>query len=134
MDEYNYFYDLFLLIVSFGYSVFLVSIKYLTHNKGISVFLLMLYQGCLSFLYTLAIYIAISFSLKGDFTFISNIFHFDENNFTCLEHFYFNIIMFLILNIIVQILVFFVAYIFCPEIYAISDIFSPLFSFIALCI
>ena len=49
VDEYNYLYDLFLFIGSFGYSLFLVSIKYLTHNKGMSVFLLLLYQGCLSF-------------------------------------------------------------------------------------
>ena len=42
--------------------------------------------------------------------------------------------MYLILNTILQILIFFVVYIFSPEIFAISDIFSPLFSFIALCI
>ena len=134
MDEYNYFYDLFLLIGSFGYSVFLVSIKYLTHNKGISVFLLLLYQGALSFIYTLIIYIGISFYFKGDFTYITNIFHCDANNYICLKHYYFKIIMYLILNTILQILIFFVVYIFSPEIFAISDIFSPLFSFIALCI
>ena len=134
LDEYNYFYDLFLLIGSFGYSVFLVSIKYLTHNKGISVFLLLLYQGALSFIYTLIIYIGISLYFKGDFTYITNIFHCDANNYICLKHYYFKIIMYLILNTILQILIFFVVYIFSPEIFAISDIFSPLFSFIALCI
>ena len=134
LDEYNYFYDLFLLIGSFCYSVFLVSIKYLTHNKGVSVFLLLFYQGSLSFIYTLIIYVGISFYFKGDFTYITNIFHCDENNYICIAHFYFKIIMYLILNTILQILIFFVVYIFSPEIFAISDIFSPLFSFIALCI
>ena len=38
------------------------------------------------------------------------------------------------MNTILQILIFFVVYIFSPEIFAISDIFSPFFSFIALCI
>ena len=134
LDEYNYFYDLFLFIGSFGYSLFLVSIKYLTHNKGLSVFLLLLYQGCLSFVYTLIIYIGISFFYKRNCSYITNIFHCDENNYICIEHFYFKIIMYIILNTILQILIFFVVYIFSPEIFAISDIFSPLLSFIALCI
>ena len=42
--------------------------------------------------------------------------------------------MYLILNTILQILIFFVVYIFSPELFAISDIFSPLFSFILSCI
>ena len=42
--------------------------------------------------------------------------------------------MYLILNTVLQTLIFFVVYFFSPELFAISDIFSPLFSFIALCI
>ena len=42
--------------------------------------------------------------------------------------------MYLILNTITYTLVYFVVYIFSPELFAISDIFSPLLSFIANCI
>jgi hypothetical protein len=40
--------------------------------------------------------------------------------------------MYLILNTVLQALIFLVVYHFSPELFAISDIFSPLFSFIAL--
>ena len=130
VDDYDVLYDIILFVVSFLFSLYLVAFKYLTHNKGISVFLLLLYQGTLSFIYTLIIYIIISLSRKGDLTYITNIFHCDENNFVCISHFYFNIIMFLLLNSFTYTLVYLVVYIFSPEFFAISDIFSPLFSFI----
>ena len=130
-DKYNIIYDIFLFIGSFCYSLFLVSIKYITHNKSVSVFLLLLYQGTLSFIYTLIIYIIISLSRKGDLTYITNIFHCDESNYICLSFYYFKVIMYIIFNTTLQTLIFFVVYIFSPEIFAISDIFSPLFSLIA---
>jgi hypothetical protein len=130
VDDYDVLYDIILFVVSFLFSLYLVAFKYLTHNKGISVFLLLLYQGTLSFIYTLIIYIIISLSRKGDLTYITNIFHCDENNFVCISHFYFNIIMFVLLNSFTYTLVYLVVYIFSPEFFAISDIFSPLFSFI----
>ena len=133
-DEYNYIYDLILLIGSFGYSLYLVSIKFLTHNKSVSVFLLLLVQGGLSFVYTLIIYIVMSLIIKGDITYITNIFQCDETNYICVQHLYFNIIMFILFNTPLQTLIFFVVYIFSPEVFAISDIFSPLFSFISICV
>ena len=133
-NSYNIYYDIFLFIGSFGYSLFLVCVKYLTQNKGISVFLLLFYQGIFSFIYTLIIYIIISISIKGDCTYIYNIFHCNEDNYICTSHFTFNIIMYILFNTPLQTLIFFVVYIFSPEVFAISDIFSPLFSFISLCI
>ena len=133
-DEYYIFYDIFLLIGSFCYSLFLVFIKYITLNKGMNVFLLLLYQGLLGTLYTIIIYIAISFIVKDDFTYLYNIFICNEENFVCISHFYENIIFYFLLNTVLQTLIFLVVYLFSPELFAISDIFSPLFSFIALCI
>ena len=133
-QEYEFAYDIFLFIGSFCYSLYLVFIKYITLNKGMSVFLLLLFQGFLSFIYTIIIYCIISMSVKGDMTYLSNIFNCNESNFVCISHFYFNIIMYVILNTVLQTLIFLVVYHFSPELFAISDIPSPLFSFIALCI
>ena len=132
--QYNLIYDIDLFIGSSFYSLYLVSFKYLTDNKGISVFLLLLYQGILCLVYTLIIYIIISLYIKGDFTYITNIFYCNENNYVCISRFYINIIIYIILNTILQTFIFLVVYFFSPELFAISDIFSPLFSFIASCI
>ena len=133
-ENYSIFYDIILLVGSFCYSLYLVFIKYITLNRGMNVFLLLLFQGLFCFIYTIIIYFVISLIAKGDFTFISNIFHCNESNFICVSYFYFDIIMYFILNTILQTLIFLVVYHFSPELFAISDIFSPLFSFIALCI
>ena len=134
IDEYSIFYDIFLFVGSFCYSLYLVSIKYLTLNKQMNVFQLLFYQGLLCTGYTIIIFSVISFIVKGDFTYIYNIFHCDETNYICVSYYYFKIIMYFILNTILQALIFFVVYYFSPELFAISDIFSPLFSFISLCI
>ena len=133
-DEYNIIYDVFLFIGSFCYSVYLVLIKYLTTTKRFAVFRLLLYQGLLCFAYTIILYIVISLARKGDLTYLYNIFHCSETNYICVSFYYFKIIMYLILNTVLQALIFLVVYIFSPELFAISDIWSPLFSFIALCI
>ena len=133
-DEYSIYYDIFLFIGSFCYSLYLVLIKYMTLNKGMNIFLLLLYQGLLCFGYTIIIFSIISYIAKGDLTYIINIFYCSETNYICISYYYFNIIMYLILNTVLQTLIFLVVYFFSPELFAISDIFSPLFSFIALCI
>jgi hypothetical protein len=133
-DEYNIIYDVFLFIGSFCYSVYLVLIKYLTTTKRFAVLRLLLYQGLLCFAYTIILYIVISLARKGDLTYLYNIFYCDENNFICISHFYFNIIMYIIINTILQLLFFLVVYHFTPELLVISDIFSPLLSFVAYCI
>ena len=134
VDKYFILYDINLFIGSFAYSVYLVFIKYLTNNKEMSVFLLLLYQGILCFIYTNILYIILSLAIKGDLTFIYNVFHCSEENYICISYYYFKIIMYLILNTVLQTLIFLVVYYFSPELFAISDIFSPLLSFISLCI
>ena len=130
--EYFIFYDILLLIGSFCYSIYLVLIKYLTLNKQMPVFLLLLYQGILCFALTIIIYSIISMSIKGDFSYIYNIFYCNESNYLCISHNYLKIIFYFILNTALQALIFLVVYIFSPELFAISDIWSPLFSYIAL--
>ena len=129
---YNILFDILLFLGSFCYSVYLVFIKYLTLNKQMSVFLLLLYQGILCTIYTLIIFSIISLIAKHDFTYIINIFNCNEINYICVSHYYVKIIIFILLNIVLQTLIFLVIYIFSPELFVISDIFSPLFSLIAL--
>jgi hypothetical protein len=128
---YKVHFDIILFTGSLCYSIYLVFIKYLTTNKQMSVFLLLLYQGILCTVYTLVIFSVISLAAKGDFTYITNIFNCNETNYICVSHYYVKIIFYFILNTVLQTLIFFVVYLFSPELFAISDIFSPLFSFIA---
>ena len=130
-EDYNVLYDVFLFLGSFCYSVYLVFIKYLTLNKQMPVFLLLFYQGILCTIYTLIIFSIISLIVKGNFTYITNIFNCNKENYICVSFYYIKIIFYFILNTILQALIFLVVYIFSPELFAISDIFSPLFSFIA---
>ena len=130
-EDYNVLYDVFLFLGSFCYSVYLVFIKYLTLNKQVPVFLLLFYQGILCTIYTLIIFSIISLIVKGNFTYITNIFNCNKENYICVSFYYIKIIFYFILNTILQALIFLVVYIFSPELFAISDIFSPLFSFIA---
>ena len=128
---YKVHFDIILFTGSLCYSIYLVFIKYLTTNKQMSVFLLLLYQGILCTVYTLVIFSVISLAAKGDFTYITNIFNCNETNYICVSNYYIKIIFYFILNTVLQALIFLVVYIFSPELFAISDIFSPLFSFIA---
>ena len=128
---YKVHFDIILFTGSLCYSIYLVFIKYLTLNKQMSVFLLLLYQGILCTVYTLVIFSVISLAAKGDFTYITNIFNCNETNYICVSNYYIKIIFYFILNTVLQALIFLVVYIFSPELFAISDIFSPLFSFIA---
>ena len=128
---YKVHFDIILFTGSLCYSIYLVFIKYLTTNKQMSVFLLLLYQGILCTVYTLVIFSVISLAVKGDFTYITNIFNCNETNYICVSNYYIKIIFYFILNTVLQALIFLVVYIFSPELFAISDIFSPLFSFIA---
>ena len=108
--EYFIFYDILLLIGSFCYSIYLVLIKYLTLNKQMPVFLLLLYQGILCFALTIIIYSIISMSIKGDFSYIYNIFYCNESNYLCISHNYLKIIFYFILNTALQSLIFLVVY------------------------
>ena len=134
VEDYNILYDIFIVIGGFCFPLYLILVKYLTLNKRMDVFLLLLFNGILAFIYTIILFSTISYIKKGDFTYIYNIFNCNENNYICISHFYPNIIGFIILNTILQLLFFLVVYFFSPELLIISDIFSPLFTFISNCI
>ena len=135
IDNYYIIYDIFLFIGSFCYSVYLVFINYLAIKQQIAVLRLEFYQGLLCTIYTIIIYIVISKIRTGNpMTYIYNIFHCSETNYICVSFYTTKIIMYFIFNTVLQALIFLVVYMFSPELFAISDIWSPLFSFIALCI
>ena len=113
-EDYNFSYDITLLFGSFFYSLYLVFIKYITLNKGMSVFLLLLIQGSLCFIYTIIIFCIYSYYNKGDMTYITNIFNCNSENYVCIQNFYDTIIIFIILNTILHTLAFLVIYHFWP--------------------
>ena len=75
-------------------------------------------------------YMFFSLIYKGDFRYITNIFNCRDDMYICFGNFYVQIIIYFLLNTLLQILIFLVCYFFCPEVFAISDIISPFLSFI----
>ena len=133
-DSYNYIYDVILFIGSFFYSLYLVSIKVLTVNNGMSPFLVLLCIGLFCTFLTFFGFLIFSLSNKGDFTYISNLFHCSKENYICFGVFYGKITCYFLINSVLQVLILLVIYYFSPEVFAISDIISPLFSFIEKCV
>ena len=109
----------------------LVLVKYMSEEKFYSPFLLLLLIGSISTLITIIGYIIFSLAFKGDLSYISNIFHCREDMYVCFGNFYINIIIYFLLNTLLQILIYLVCYYFSPEVFAISDIISPFLSFIS---
>ena len=62
--------------------------------------------------------------------YVTSIFKCKENMYVCFGKFYGYIILYFLLNALLQILIFLVCYYFSPEVFAISDIISPFLSFI----
>ena len=122
---------IFLFFGSFLYSLYLVLVKYMSEEKFYSPFLLLLLIGSISTLITIIGYIIFSLAFKGNLSYISNIFHCREDMYVCFGNFYINIIIYFLLNTLLQILIYLVCYYFSPEVFAISDIISPFLSFIS---
>ena len=129
-DKYEYIYDVLLFFGSFLYSLYLVLVKYMSDNKGYSPFLLLFLIGIFSTIMSLVGYLIYSKIRYGDLTIISNMFHCRDDMYVCFEHYYVKIIMYFIINAILQVLIFLVCYYFSPEVFAISDIISPFLSWI----
>ena len=130
-NTYEYIYDIFLFFGSFLYSLYLVLVKYMSEEKFYSPFLLLLLIGSISTLITIIGYIIFSLAFKGNLSYISNIFHCREDMYVCFGNFYINIIIYFLINTLLQILIYLVCYYFSPEVFAISDIISPFLSFIS---
>ena len=130
-DTYEYIYDVLLFFGSFLYSLYLVLVKYMSEKKFYSPFLLLLLIGILSTIMTLVGYLIYSKVTVGDLRYVTNIFHCTENMYVCFGNFYFKIIMYFLINTVLQILIYLVCYYFSPEVFAISDIISPYLSFLS---
>jgi len=133
-DSYNYIYDILLFVGSFFYSLYLMLIKILTVNNGMSPFLVLLFIGIFCTFSTLFGFVIFSLVNNGDLTYVSNLFHCSKDNYICFEVFYGKITCYFLINSVLQVLVLLVIYYFSPEVFAISDIISPLFSFIEKCV
>ena len=137
-NNYNYIYDIILFFGSILYSLYLVLFKYITTNMSMPPFLCMLLIGILSTLFTIIGYAVFSY-IKEESLIYLNFFSCGDNpdpytNYVCVHNFYGKIIVYTLLNTLLQVLIFLVVYYFSPEIFAISDIISPFFSYITNCI
>ena len=128
--RYQYIYDILLFFGSFLYSLYLVLVKYMSEQKYYSPFLLLLLIGFFSTILTILGYIIFSLADKGDLRYITNIFNCSSDNYVCFGNYYFKIIMYFLINALLQVLIFLVCYYFSPEVFAISDIISPYLSFL----
>ena len=129
--RYEYIYDILLFFGSFLYSLYLVLVKYMSEKKYYSPFLLLLLIGTFSTIITIIGYIIYSYATVGDLRYITNLFHCRSDMYVCFGNYYFKIIMYFLINAVLQILIFLVCYYFSPEVFAISDIISPYLSFLS---
>ena len=129
--RYEYIYDILLFFGSFLYSLYLVLVKYMSEKKYYSPFLLLLLIGTFSTIITIIGYLIYSYSTVGDLRYITNLFHCRSDMYVCFGNYYFKIIMYFLINAVLQILIFLVCYYFSPEVFAISDIISPYLSFLS---
>ena len=123
-------YDILLFFGAFLYSLYLVLVKYMSEIRFYSPFLLLLLIGIFSTILSVVGYMIFSYIYKGDFRYITNIFHCRDDMYVCFGNFYVQIIIYFLINTLLQILIFLVCYYFSPEVFAISDIISPFLSFI----
>ena len=129
-NKYEYIYDILLFFGAFLYSLYLVLVKYMSEIRFYSPFLLLLLIGIFSTILSVVGYMIFSYIYKGDFRYITNIFHCRDDMYVCFGNFYVQIIIYFLINTLLQILIFLVCYYFSPEVFAISDIISPFLSFI----
>lgn len=136
LDYKNYrpIYDILLFFGSFLYSLYLVLVKYLTLNYGMSPFSVLLFIGLISTSLTMLGFSSFSYYKKRDFSYITNVFHCSDINYVCFGNYRNDFIIYLFEDAVLQVLIYLVIYYFSPEVFAISDIISPMLSFIQKCI
>ena len=130
-DTYEYIYDVLLFFGSFLYSLYLVLVKYMSEKRLYSPFLLLLLIGTISTIITVIGYIIYSAATVGDLRYVTNIFNCRDDMYVCFGNFYDKIIIYFLINAVLQILIYLVCYYFSPEVFAISDIISPYLSFLS---
>ena len=130
-DTYEYIYDVLLFFGSFLYSLYLVLVKYMSEKRLYSPFLLLLLIGTISTIITVIGYMIYSAATVGDLRYVTNIFNCRDDMYVCFGNFYDKIIIYFLINAVLQILIYLVCYYFSPEVFAISDIISPYLSFLS---
>ena len=133
-NDYYFVYDVLLFFGSFFYSLYLFLIKHLTVNYSLSPFFVILFIGIFSTAFSTLGFISFSLINKGNLSYISNLFHCSETSYVCFGDLYLHMISYFFINAILQVLIVLVIYYFCPEVFAISDIISPMLSFFNKCI
>ena len=133
-SNYHPIYDILLFFGSFLYSLYLVLVKYLTLNHGMSPFSVLLFIGLISTSLTMLGFSSFSYYKKRDFSYITNVFHCSDENYVCFGNYRDDFIIYFAENSVLQVLIYLVIYYFSPEVFAISDIISPMLSFIQKCI
>ena len=110
------------------YSLFLVLIKYLTHKYFVSPYLCLLLVGCLSLIITLIGFIIYSLIKNNDLTYIIPKFDSIQNQLGISYYIYLSL-SFLFCSLL-QIFSFLVVYYFSPLLLVITDIISPMLSWV----
>ena len=114
------------------YSIFLVLIKYLTHKYYVSPLFCLLSVGLFSLIITFIAFIIYSLIKKDDFSLLTKNFQFSENKKDKKLYIYGTLSLFF--SALLQIFSFLVVYYFSPILLAITDIISPMLSWILISI
>ena len=103
----------------------------MSEKRLYSPFLLLLLIGTISTIITVIGYMIYSAATVGDLRYVTNIFNCRDDMYVCFGNFYDKIIIYFLINAVLQILIYLVCYYFSPEVFAISDIISPYLSFLS---
>lgn len=129
--QYYYKYDILLLFGSFFYSLYLVLTKKLTYSYELSPFLCLLVIGIMSTFLTVIGYVFIFMASDGNKCMdLFYIFTSKDKNKLYYNHYWINTGFYLFSQIILQVFIILVIYYFSPALFAVSDILSPMLSWI----
>ena len=120
--------DILLFVGSIFYSLYLVLVKYLTQNMGISPFLCLLLIGIISSLMDIIGFGILSIIINNDLSYL-----YKSILETFNKKFLISLLYFIDMSIL-QVFIVLTVYYFSPAVFALSDIISPLLSWIQKCI
>lgn len=110
------------------YSLFLVLVKYLTHKYFLSPYLCLLLVGCFSLILTLIGFIIYSLIKNNDFTYVIPKFDSSQNKIGV--NYYIYAALSLFFSSLLQIFSFLVIYYFSPILLVVTDIISPMLTWV----
>ena len=124
--------NIFNLISAICYSLFLVLVKHLTHNYYVTPLLCLLLVGCLSLLLTIFGFLVFSLIKSKNFSYLTNNFLLFKNK-TDINYYIYGALSFFFSSLL-QIFSFLVIYYFSPILLVVTDIISPMLSWIIISI